>query len=243
MPNQYTSMPSRIEQVTCAVCGKVFPAEMRRKRKYCSDRCKGYGSVGHIRRAGGEGQAVPCEQCGKDVWRTPSQPRRFCNSACFGRWLAVHNVGPANPTTGRRSTRPKPMTTLVCPACKNPFEVAAGRSKHRTCCSRHCAAEWRARRGSASPFWRGGYTPQYGPSWPAARRAVRRRDQICRHCGKYPQQDGPALDVHHLRPFRCFGLSRHLEANALTNLIALCHSCHRKAETLYRQSELRSCEN
>jgi len=49
--------------------------------------------------------------------------------------------------------------------------------------------------------------------------------------------------VHHLRPFRCFGLSRHLEANALTNLIALCHSCHRKAETLYRQSELRSCEN
>jgi len=38
------------------------------------------------------------------------------------------------------------------------------------------------------------------------------------------------LDVHHIVPFREFGLENYKKANRLENLISLCHSCHLKSE-------------
>lgn len=57
-------------------------------------------------------------------------------------------------------------------------------------------------------------------------RAARARDKVCQRCGKTPKEAGKALDVHHLVPFRQFGLARHAEANRIENLIALCNPCH-----------------
>jgi DEAD/DEAH box helicase domain-containing protein len=76
----------------------------------------------------------------------------------------------------------------------------------------------------------------YGPSWAAAKRAARARDDHrCRQCGA-PEKSGRAHDVHHLKPFREFGYipgeNRHDQvANALDNLITLCPSCHQRAES------------
>ena len=72
---------------------------------------------------------------------------------------------------------------------------------------------------------------EYGPDWPSIRERVRARDSFkCQSCG-VPEQ-GRSHDVHHKVPFRSF--TSPLEANQLSNLVTLCPSCHRKAETAVR---------
>jgi DEAD/DEAH box helicase domain-containing protein len=71
----------------------------------------------------------------------------------------------------------------------------------------------------------------YGPTWPAQRDRARARDgYCCQVCGA-PEQ-GRAHDVHHKTPFRTFASSQ--AANQLNNLITLCSTCHRRAETVVR---------
>ncbi len=57
-----------------------------------------------------------------------------------------------------------------------------------------------------------------------------RRDKACADCGKTEAQTGRELDVHHIVPFRAFSVARHAEANALSNLMALCNECHTRRE-------------
>jgi DEAD/DEAH box helicase domain-containing protein len=84
-------------------------------------------------------------------------------------------------------------------------------------------------------WWVGEHVGSRGPSWPAQRDKARRRDGYrCRWCGA-PERPGRQHEVHHIRPFREFGWlpgenENHLQANALSNLITLCSSCHRRAE-------------
>ncbi len=71
----------------------------------------------------------------------------------------------------------------------------------------------------------------YGPNWPRQRKLARTRDQYrCQMCGM-PEQ-GREHDVHHKIPFRTF--ASYEQANQLANLITLCRSCHRRAETAVR---------
>jgi DEAD/DEAH box helicase domain-containing protein len=75
----------------------------------------------------------------------------------------------------------------------------------------------------------------YGPSWEAARKAARERDEFrCAHCGA-PERALREHDVHHRIPFRSFGYipgknENHLQANAVENLITLCAACHQRIE-------------
>jgi DEAD/DEAH box helicase domain-containing protein len=79
----------------------------------------------------------------------------------------------------------------------------------------------------------------YGPNWVEQRDLARARDgHCCQHCGA-PERRGRQHDVHHLRPFREFGYSpganeAYLEANQLRNLVTLCSTCHRQAESSQR---------
>jgi DEAD/DEAH box helicase domain-containing protein len=71
----------------------------------------------------------------------------------------------------------------------------------------------------------------YGSNWAAQRQQARARDQYrCQMCGAAEQ--GREHDVHHKIPFRTF--ASYLEANQLSNLITLCRTCHRRAETAVR---------
>ncbi len=71
----------------------------------------------------------------------------------------------------------------------------------------------------------------YGPDWDKIRKKVLRRDgNRCQVCGA--SGIGQSLHVHHIHPFKSF-TSRET-ANQLQNLITLCPSCHRLAETSVR---------
>jgi len=71
----------------------------------------------------------------------------------------------------------------------------------------------------------------YGPAWGEIRQRVLNRDgDRCQVCGTAGL--GRPLHVHHIRPFKSFP---DLEtANQLHNLITLCPTCHRLAETSVR---------
>jgi DEAD/DEAH box helicase domain-containing protein len=72
----------------------------------------------------------------------------------------------------------------------------------------------------------------YGPEWPRARLAVRKRDQFkCQVCGVL--ESNREHDVHHKVPFRAFiqnGVINREQANRLENLTTLCSGCHKKVE-------------
>ena len=71
----------------------------------------------------------------------------------------------------------------------------------------------------------------YGPDWEKIRiQALNRDGHRCQVCGA--QGDGRPLHVHHIQPFRSYTSQE--VANQLQNLISLCPSCHRKAETNVR---------
>jgi hypothetical protein len=99
----------------------------------------------------------------------------------------------------------------------------------RRFCGDVCRLAWFSRHfvGESSPQWRGGAIDYYGPSWDAARRATRERDNFrCRDCDVHESDLPERLSVAHVIPFRAFGLERHEEANALSNLRSLCRPCH-----------------
>jgi DEAD/DEAH box helicase domain-containing protein len=81
----------------------------------------------------------------------------------------------------------------------------------------------------------------YGPNWRRQRRLVLERDGYrCRTCGANGsavsgEEKGAMLHVHHIRPFRDYNYipgvnENYRQANQLDNLVALCPSCHRRAE-------------
>jgi DEAD/DEAH box helicase domain-containing protein len=72
---------------------------------------------------------------------------------------------------------------------------------------------------------------KYGSSWKRQKELARARDNYtCQVCGV--NETDRAHDVHHITPFRQFNSP--LQANELSNLITLCPSCHRRAETAVR---------
>jgi DEAD/DEAH box helicase domain-containing protein len=71
----------------------------------------------------------------------------------------------------------------------------------------------------------------YGANWRIQRNLARARDNYrCQNCGIL--ESTREHDVHHRIPFRTF--QSFAQANELSNLVTLCHACHRRAETVVR---------
>jgi hypothetical protein len=176
-------------------------------------------------------QEVSCSWCEKPTLKKRchlKSKEHFCGHECHGKWKSEHLKGQNNP--GFKSVK------ISCKQCA--FEILAKpsrikRSKRGVFCSVECHNDWRREnvRGAMLYNWNGGYEPYYGESWVSAKRRTRDRDgHVCQCCGKTREQLGKNLDVHHKTPFREFGMERHIEANALSNLISYCNSCHKIIE-------------
>lgn len=75
----------------------------------------------------------------------------------------------------------------------------------------------------------------YGPNWNNQRSKARKRDGCCILCERTDEQNGKALDVHHIHARRKFGYvpgqnTNYQFANHLANLITLCPACHMRVE-------------
>lgn len=120
--------------------------------------------------------------------------------------------------------------TKACVVCGDGYEVARCEVGSRsTCGDGECWSELMSEKlsGEDSPNWKGGYEDYYGPSWKRQRRRALRRDQHrCQRCRTTAAEIGQEPDVHHIIPFRIFGVDRHRVANRLANLISLCRQCH-----------------
>jgi 5-methylcytosine-specific restriction endonuclease McrA len=220
----------------CSICGKEFTCRQCEPTEHCSRAC--------ARRARAENRRVSfaCAQCGQQVTRGLSnyqgkgQSVHVCSTACWGAWLKQH---PQQHITARRTRLDR-----TCRVCGIHFHILPSEAiikGYGSCCGRKCADIWRkmhpgpnkppVRYGPQNGNWKGGYKKYYGPSWKVARSTARKRDNYaCQHCGKTEIGLGRELDVHHIRPFREFGLSHHREANQISNLVSLCDHCHKAVE-------------
>ena len=194
---------------TCLTCGKKFVKNYTAKGSFCSPDCYHKSMVGQDR---GGGVELVCEICGNPfkVDKDRANTAKVCSFACAGKLRA---------TDDKRT----------CIHCGKEFKVWKARKNSARFCSRKCQGEHY--RGDGSPCWKGGRFPYYGKSWNDQRKAARKRDGYrCQYCGITQKKLGRQLDVHHIIPRSEFN-GDEAKANALSNLISLCKSCHRKAET------------
>lgn len=160
----------------------------------------------------------PCVECGESFAPFPSAMARsaakYCSVDCY-----------------RVAAARRPLfLELTCPVCGTAFRrirALVARTKNPAC-SRKCSGALAA--SPDGPSYRGGkLSSARGPGWVKIRTAIRERDGYrCRRCGKPESENGRALPVDHIIPWRTFATAA--EANRPENLVALCDTCHgRKA--------------
>jgi 5-methylcytosine-specific restriction endonuclease McrA len=173
---------------------------------------------------------ISCSFCGKETekkkYMVNDDKNSFCSMTCHGRWRSENYTGENNPIFSRKK--------VPCLECGKLVLCQGSRIKRgRIFCDRSCVGMWRSKHqtGATRYNWTGGYKGYYGESWPAAKRLTRKRDNYtCQNCFKDKVILKKNPDVHHIKPFREFGLSKHLEANQPTNLICYCNVRHKTIE-------------
>jgi hypothetical protein len=173
---------------------------------------------------------IPCSFCKTPLerpqYKIKSQKDHFCNYRCLAKFKIKHKTDLPCDDFGKIKTNCAECNVVIY---KHPYRLK--RSKNLFC-SDSCNNEWMSKHlcGPKSAVFKGGPL-YYGPTWPYAKRAARRRDNdTCQNCYNTAEELGKKVDVHHIIPFRDFGPSKHTEANQLTNLICLCSKCHRLLE-------------
>ena len=168
-----------------------------------------------------------CDFCSKVITKKQcnlTHKNYFCNLQCFGKW----KIGKASP----KDTRQK----VNCSNCGSEVlrkKAEIKRSKNFFC-SFKCNGEWKSLNltGPMVYNWKGGYEPYYGDNWRLQRKKVWARDKYsCMRCGKVKEELGKNPDVHHIKPFRLFGIKNYKKANRLSNLISYCNKCHKVEES------------
>lgn len=202
---------------TCTHCGKAFTHAKWRNLKFCSKECA------HTSRKTVTMVHATCQQCGTDFIHRSNVKRNFCSKKCWHKF----GIGENSPHYS--------SVNVSCEQCGKAMKREpnhANRVDHNFCCNR-CRSDWHSAniRGEVHPLWKGGADNNRGPNWLAQRRKAWKRDNYtCQHCGTTKKQLKKNPAVHHIIPFRDFGIERYEEANELTNLITLCPTCHMRAE-------------
>lgn len=213
--------------VKCDWCGKLikkYPRDIRRtKHHFCNKACYDTYQRG--------GQIQYCDNCGKRVSRRPSrwqnQEHVFCSVKCYSEFARKGWQSLACDNCGKSFRLPKAV-----------YKLRLGQNNEHFFCCRECWEQWQA--GEKNPNWHGGYESYRGPNWKQQRDRARKRDGFCcRVCSISEKELGQELSVHHLIPFRQFGLEKHQAANCLANLCSLCPSHHKELEQLDLKEQIR----
>ena len=205
------------EPKLCEMCGEP----LQNGDRFCSHACYARWRSAHLTGADNPnwrgGADHVCAECGKPFTTRPCHRdrARYCSGACQ-----------------RRAYR-KTHVTKNCEWCGKAYTTIRSRAQRSRFCSLDCRnAAWvEGNRGENHPLWKGGKVGYRGPNWYRQARKARERDNhTCQRCGITQELYGKRLTVHHIVPFRKFGLERYKEANDLANLVTLCASCHQTVE-------------
>jgi 5-methylcytosine-specific restriction endonuclease McrA len=219
-----------MKTVYCEQCNQPFLVKPYRVNtaKFCSYACRDKGYLGRVAQSISPSKpktTLVCPYCQISFTRHASRLQhgrgKYCSPAC------QYAAAKARPKINHVS--------LICLQCREAFSAPRSRvMQHKgggKYCSRLCRDLHRA--GTNHPqYLTGSAQEKRGPNWQAQRRKALYRDKrVCQHCG----EKGTA--VHHIIPFRLFGIVRYIEANRLANLITLCETCHRKADAEIQRAE------
>lgn len=223
--------------IKCDNCGKEFQKFPSRIKvggmNFCSRECKTHSQINpdsHIEKV--------CETCGKTyvVSRFFIEKRnsRYCSKICMYKKFETIRKGSGNPLWVDK-------IKTTCIECGKEFftrqsALDFGASKF---CSARCKYKYHSKifRGENHWNWKHGKRSEqehrwYGKDWRTIAESVRKRDNYtCQHCNK--KQFIRKLDVHHIKPFRQFN-GNAKEAHKTDNLITLCTSCHKIADSKIR---------
>lgn len=238
--NHYCDIECRSEDSkstikSCEWCGDdtvVSPSKKKRdEHHFCSDGCYGKWRSENV-----TGKNHPrynsvetvCSQCGSDIkvmkCRYDKSDHNFCNKECRSEWQTGENHPRWN--GGKEE--------IECYYCGEVFEVypnEVGRDNNEFC-SRECVSMWQSESmgGPAHHWWTGGTSFYHSirrnlpdGSWRRTSREYR-EGKSCENCGKNKPSLDRGLSVHHIIPVKSGGTGEEY------NLMALCHSCHMKAE-------------
>lgn len=176
---------------------------------------------------------IQCVYCGKIVEKKRCQIAKYgeayCGVRCLGKANGERLRGKANPRYTRVTT-----TCEYCGVAIVRVSALFARSR-RHFCSYACNGKWKAENlvGAKIYNFKGGTANDryYGEDWQRQKRLARERDNnTCQRCGKTRDKIGKNMDVHHIKPWRFFGLKNYKEANDLKNLICYCYKCHKTVE-------------
>lgn len=220
--------------LTCEACGKEFQRQQSSLKKHtfcskeCTDRWRKESKlfVGKDNPNWKERVSLICCTCGKSFERLAcniASERNFCSKVCHVEWQRTIR-GAEHPLYKR--------VVVQCEICGIEYETIPAKAERRFC-SQECNNVWFGRWAATEriqgkhPNWKGGAVNYRGPNWKRQSLKARQRDNFtCQRCGAHLPEGGKALPVHHIVPFRAFGVDRYKEANDLSNLISLCVSCH-----------------
>lgn len=211
---------------TCLNCKKTGQTS-RANRQFCTMKCK--SDYHRIEKT--------CVICGKKFTqgKQRSDEQVTCRSQeCvkaikFGAhnpFYGKHHTAETKEIVSKKKTHPRIEVQCTC-GCGEIVQVTFARMRRNKTDVFFTNADHLHTWLQGKNHWnyRGGRI-YYGDEWNKVARAVRERDKACQECGKTPEENGRALDVHHKVPAR---VSRD---NSPENLVALCISCHQKHQVL-----------
>jgi 5-methylcytosine-specific restriction endonuclease McrA len=219
LPDDLQPLELKRSIVFCECCGDAIVMADWRIKKTTSFYCE--NCFGDSKRR------IECDHCGEIMRRYPAniQAYNYCSRQCSGSGIHSRVYQSVDDYAGE---------IVECKVCGLDFYLQPNQigEKSGKYCSRSCfhVAHRDNMKGEKNPSWRGGCSGGYGPNWKQERLACLDRDNYtCQRCGLHEDEQDRSLDVHHIVPLREFD-GDFERANKLSNLVALCRTCHKFVE-------------
>ncbi len=204
------SLPNR----TCKGCDLEF-YDPKARRSYCDDCNPNAGeNNGNWRDAT---ETTTCKRCETQFEYYPSDKHGVFCADCVD---AIHGFLGTPYYEYHEIKRVK----KVCEQCGRISTVLESKAKREPVrfCGQNCLRIW------LSNQWQNAENEYNGRWREVKRKALKRDDHSCQHCGISRGEIGHEPDVHHIEPVRTFDDPQ--LAHTLDNVVCLCRSCHRYAE-------------